>query len=220
LMQKYGIKSWMELEERIKNKDVPSEMVNFFIECLDAPRTNWGIETRQLAKFFLYYNREYLTPDVLSKVREMPKQDRESAAKEFVTKCYFFLLGRHPDGSGLEHYTQRLLSGDMSEEDVAVSIAESAEFRERMSGLSVEDIVNRCYNLVLDRNVDDSGLRTYDASEWTDDSPAVIASSIPFRRVCREEEEQSAGQRCGVSSEVEETSSHTSEGGDRRKRYR
>ncbi|RLF94184.1 hypothetical protein DRN52_05445, partial [Thermococci archaeon] len=113
------------------------------------------------SKFFLFYNREYLTPEVLSKVREMPKQDRESAAKEFVTKCYFFLLGRHPDGAGLEHYTQKLLSGDMSEEDVAVSIAESAEFRERMSGLSVEDIVNRCYNLVLDRNVDDSGLRTY-----------------------------------------------------------
>ncbi|UYL64971.1 MAG: hypothetical protein QIT33_gp09 [Methanophagales virus PBV300] len=161
LMQKYGVKSWMELERCIKEGEVPSEMVDFFIECLDAPRTNWGIETRQLAKFFLYYNRKYLTPDVLSKVREMPKQNKESAVKEFVTKCYFFLLGRHPDGAGLEHYSQKLLSGDMSEEDVAVSIAESAEFRERMSGLSVEDIVNRCYNLVLERNVDDSGLRTY-----------------------------------------------------------
>jgi len=91
----------------------------------------------------------------------MPKQDKESKAKEFVTKCYFFLLGRHPDGAGLEHYAQKLLSGDMSEEDVAVAIAESAEFEERMSGLSVEDIVNRCYNLVLGRNVDASGLKTY-----------------------------------------------------------
>lgn len=161
LMQKYGIKSWMELEERIKNKDVPSEMAKFFIECLDAPRTNWGIEVRQTGKFFLFYNRKYLTPEVLSKVREMPKQDKESKAKEFVMKCYFFLLGRHPDGAGLEHYSQKLLSGDMSEEDVAVAIAESAEFRERMSGLSVEDIVNRCYNLVLGRNVDASGLKTY-----------------------------------------------------------
>jgi len=161
LMQKYGIKSWMELERCIKERDVPSEMANFFIECLDAPRTNWGIETRMLSKFFLFYNREYLTPDVLSKVREIPKQDKESAAREFVRRCYFSLLARHPDVAGGEYYTQKLLSGDMSEEDVAVAIAESAEFKERMSGLSVEDIVNRCYNLVLGRNVDDSGLQTY-----------------------------------------------------------
>jgi len=140
LMSKHGIKDWTEFERKVKEKQVPRELSLYILSLLEAPNNDWGRECRQLAKWFLWYNREYLTPEVEDKIKNPPPPTKEQMAIDAVRKIYFQVLGRHPDREGLEHYTKMVLEGKVKLEDLPRLFKLSPEYMEKFGAAPPESV--------------------------------------------------------------------------------
>ena len=131
LMSKHGIDDWTSFEEKVKTKNVPKELAQYILKLLEAPNNDWGRECRQLAKWFLWYNREYLTSEVEDKIKNPPPPTKEQMVIDAVRKIYFQVLGRHPDREGLEHYSKMILEGKLKLEDLPRIFMQSPEYMEK-----------------------------------------------------------------------------------------
>jgi len=148
LMRKYGFEDWAALEKAIIKHRIPEEMVRFFEECLDAPNTDWGRETRQLAKFFFWHNREYLNDKILEKIKNPPEPTDEQKVVDWITKCYLKVLGRHPDPEGLEYWKRRIMVGQTPMHELPKYLMASEEYRRKIEG---EEVVR--LNVPIDVNI-------------------------------------------------------------------
>ena len=153
LMQKYGFEDWTALEKAIIEHRIPEGMVKFFEECLDAPNTDWGRETRQLAKFFFWHNRECLNDEILEKIKNPPEPTDEQKVVDWVTKCYLQVLGRHPDPEGLEYWKRRIMTGQTPMHELPKYLMASEEYRRKMGEESVRLNVPIDVNIKLSEDV-------------------------------------------------------------------
>jgi len=133
LMEKYGFKGWADLEKAILEHRVPEEMVKFFEQCLDAPNTDYGRETRQLAKFFFWHNREYLTDEVLHKIKNPSQPTDEQKVVDWIVRCYLEFLGRHPDPESLEYWKRRIMTGQTPMHELPLYLKASHEYAAKMA---------------------------------------------------------------------------------------
>ena len=133
-MKRYKFEDWTALERAILEHRVPEEMIEFFEECLDAPNTDWGRETRQLAKFFFWHNREYLTDEILHKIKNPPEPTDEQKVVDWITRCYLQVLGRHPDPEGLKYWKRRIMIGQTPMHELPKYLMASDEYRKKVGG--------------------------------------------------------------------------------------
>jgi len=82
-----------------------------------------------------------------------------SSVESFVKRLYELCLGRGPDPTGLQNWTNALRSGSMSGAQVAAGFFASAEYKNR--GHSNEAFVDTLYAVLLDRRSDSSGRSTW-----------------------------------------------------------
>jgi len=127
-----GIRTWMEFEKFIKGK-VDDEFEKFLIECLDAPGTDWGVETREMAKFYFATHPERVTPEILERIKMPPKLTKEQEVEYWIRQCYREILGREPDLDGLEHYKMMILEGKLSKEELPKILRMSQEYVEKFA---------------------------------------------------------------------------------------
>lgn len=139
LMEKYGFRDWTSLEKAIMEHRIPDEMHKFFIECLDAPNTDYGRETRQLAKFYFWYNRDKITPEILEKIKHPPEPTDEQKVKDWITRCYLQILGRHPDPEGMKYWMRRIMVGQTPMHELPKYLMASKEYREKF-GVKKESV--------------------------------------------------------------------------------
>ncbi len=74
-----------------------------------------------------------------------------------VYRLYQSALDRVPDASGLQYWSQQLMSGAETEAQLAQNFTSSSEFQSKYGSLSNGDYVNALYNNVLGRSADSSG---------------------------------------------------------------
>ena len=74
----------------------------------------------------------------------------------FVTRMYSVVLGREPDATGFTTWVTELESGRLGAADLVTRFFNSVEYQGKHK--SSEAIVIDCYNAMLDRNPDPSGL--------------------------------------------------------------
>jgi Domain of unknown function (DUF4214) len=110
-------------------------------------------------------------------------------AERIVRQAYREILGRDPDPSGLQQYTNAMLYRDWSETDVRNSLMSSSEYRElnsvRGDGRAAA-IVRRAYLDVLGREPDPSGMREYSSrvmwDGWSEaDVRRALRASAEYR---------------------------------------
>jgi len=87
--------------------------------------------------------------------------DPNGAAAQ-VMRLYDAAFDRLPDQGGLAGYTDRLASGAVTLEQIAVAFLNSKEFQDRYGALSNKAFVEQMYRFCLDREGDPSGV-----SAWT-----------------------------------------------------
>jgi len=126
-----GINSWAEYEAYLKKGNVDLTLKNFLIKCLTLPATNWGTEYREMAKWYFTMHREEATPEIMDKINTVPPMPKESEVEAWVTKCYFNILGRHPDEEGKRVYTENILTGRIRREDLPAILRNSPEWRQK-----------------------------------------------------------------------------------------
>lgn len=78
-----------------------------------------------------------------------------AGVRQFVERCYTKVLGRAGEKAGLEDWTNRIVSGQMSAEDVAKSFFFSDEYTNKKT--DNETFVETLYQTFMDRASDTAG---------------------------------------------------------------
>ncbi len=131
--EKLGITKWKDFEEYITSgKPLPPELIDWIKRALVWKATDYGIETRETAKWIIFYHRYLLDDsDIKYGVEHPPKLTEEDEVENFVRKCYFAVLGRHPDREGLEFWKKAILEGKIKKEDLPKYLRSSPEYQEK-----------------------------------------------------------------------------------------
>lgn len=110
--------------------------------------------------------------------------------KEFVTRLYQVCLGRNPDASGLQAWTNQLASGVNTGIQAAYGFVFSGEFLNK--NLCNEDYVKLLYKAFLGREADASGLKawvgTLESGKTREHVFNGFAMSTEFGNLCKEYE--------------------------------
>ncbi len=140
IMPTIGVFGWNDFESFIKEGNAPEEFKEWLLDALQAPPTNWGTETRQVAKWYYALHREEVTPEVMEAIENPPAMTREIEVENYVTRCYFEVLGRHPDEAGRQRYANLILEGTLPRENLPMVLKQSAEYRGIVGAGSVERV--------------------------------------------------------------------------------
>jgi len=141
ICNRLGIKTWRQFEEYMKKGKVDPELKAWLIDALQAPATNWGTETRETAKWYFALHPDEITPEIEERIKKPPPMPETAEIEAYVTKCYFEILGRHPDGPGKEFYTKAILEGKIPKEALPKILMQSKEYREKfLSTLTPDQI--------------------------------------------------------------------------------
>jgi len=155
------IRDWRSFEGYLKKGNVAPELKKWLIEALQVRPTNYGIETRETAKYYFALHPEEITPEIEEKIKNPPKLTPELEVENYVMQQYFRCLGRHPDLGGLKHYTEAILSGKIARDELPTILMSSPEYIEKFKGKPIEAWVTKCYIDILERQPDEEGLRVY-----------------------------------------------------------
>jgi hypothetical protein len=156
-----GISCWREYEAYLKRGNVDPLLKKFLIKCLEMPRTDYGVEYRQMSLFYWSLHRDELTPEILYKIKNPPKMTPEQEVEWYVISQYRYVLGREPDDAGRRHYTQAILEGKIRREDLSRILMMSDEYKEKFNIDETVQWVINAYRQVLKRDPDEEGLRVY-----------------------------------------------------------
>lgn len=83
----------------------------------------------------------------------------EDKVAAFVTRCYWLVLGRQPEASGLNDWTQLLKAKQLTAAELVAGFLNSAEYQNKHK--PAEDLVEILYRTMLNRGSDESGRRTW-----------------------------------------------------------
>ena len=83
----------------------------------------------------------------------------EEKAKEFISRCYRYILGREPGKDELDSWAAQMVSGQKTPDQIARGFLFSAEFKNRNVGN--EDLVKILYRVYMNRDADPEGLKTW-----------------------------------------------------------
>ena len=127
------ITKWQEFEEFVTSgKSLPPKLIDWIKRALTWKATDYGIETRETAKWIIYHHRYLLKdPKIKYGVEHPPKPTREDEVENYVRKCYIQILGRHPDRQGLENYKKLILAGKIKKEDLPGILRSSEEYMQK-----------------------------------------------------------------------------------------
>ena len=156
-----GITCWREFEAYLKRGNVDPLLKMFLIKCLDMPRTDFGVEYRQMALWYYAMHPDELTPEILYKIKNPPKMTPEQEVEWHIVSMYRQVLGREPDDAGRRHYAQAILEGRIRREDLPKILMMSDEYRQKFNIDETVQWVIACYRQVLKRDPDEEGLRVY-----------------------------------------------------------
>ena len=148
-----GITTWREFENYLKRGKVDKKLKQWLINALQAIPTNWGVETRETAKYYFAMHPDEVTPEIKKLIETVPQLTPELEVEAYVTKCYFEVLGRHPDEKGKKHYTRAILEGLIKPEDLPKILRASPEFREKFPDHLVKEEEKVKVSVPVDVNV-------------------------------------------------------------------
>lgn len=114
-------------------------------------------------------------------------------SESFVTSLYIGLLDRTPDKDGHQYWIDALISGSMTQEQVAQSFLESNEYRDRSSdSLPLTETIQTLYSNAFDRPAEIQGIDYWVSSVTTQHSLANVVCQI---LAVRDDPVNSDGQR-------------------------
>ena len=125
------IDTWPDFEAQVKTGFEDPRFTEWLFKALQAPPTNWGTETRELAKWYYALHKNEVTPEILERIKNPPKLTPEMEVENFVTRAYFEVLGRHPDEAGKTQYTQAIIKGQIKREELVAILRQSPEFKQK-----------------------------------------------------------------------------------------
>lgn len=161
LMRDAGVTEWPDFEFFVQGEwmnyveELVDRWIEWTMEALQAPPTNWGTETRETAKWFYALNPNEITDEVQELISTPPEMTEEIELENYITRMYFEVLGRHPDEAGKQAYLQSIMKGQMRRDQLRDALMASPEYAKRRQvypGVTDEQKINIPVNVKLDLN--------------------------------------------------------------------
>ena len=136
---KLGIDTWQQFEEFVNkgigtytnNAAVKAEFRQWLVTALQSPPTNYGIETRETAKFYFVLNKDEVDEQIDILIKKPPKIDQSISIENFVTRTYLEILGRPPDEPGKILYVNAILEHRITPDQLADVFRNSDEYKQK-----------------------------------------------------------------------------------------
>lgn len=161
LMNSIGVDEWPKFEAFVQKywvdytEEITEAWINWTMEALQAPPTNWGTETRETAKWFWALNSEEITPEIQELISNPPEMTEDIELENFVTRMYFEVLGRHPDEAGKQNYVESIKKGTLRRDQLKDALMASPEYAKRAqvyAGVQERKQINVPVHVQLDLN--------------------------------------------------------------------
>ena len=112
----------------------------------------------------------------------------EEKAKEFISRCYQYILGREASAAELDNWIGQMTNGTKTPDQIARGFLFSNEFKGRNVGN--EDLVKILYKVYMNRDADPEGLKTWteklDNGNSMKDLLDAFAKTNEFKKVVNE----------------------------------
>jgi len=125
-----SIRSWPHFEECLKKGKIDKKLKDFIIQHRSDSQYPWEAEVRELFKWYFWMHPEENTGNWKSEYTP-PPIGTPSEVENYVTKCYFEILGRHPDEQGKNFYVNAILNGEIRRDDLPYIFLSSDEYRQK-----------------------------------------------------------------------------------------
>lgn len=124
---------------------------------------------------------------VTGSYKSKENRDRYHGVTEFVMRLYEYCLGRRYDEGGLTNWVNALVAHSINGYSAVMGFVESDEMINK--DITVEDFVTICYRTLLDREPDESGLRSWSdliySGEYIPGQVALgFCKSTEFNNLC------------------------------------
>lgn len=123
---------------------------------------------------------------------EEKKVDR-TQVKAFVSRIYELALGREAEEEGLLYWTDQLCNGTMTGAQVAGGFFFSPEMKNK--NLTDEEFIEICYNVMMDRTSDESGM-----NYWLESRKNGFGLEGVFNNFCQSEEFNNICESYGITA--------------------
>jgi len=132
LLAEENVHSWPQFEAYVEEGTDSPAFHEWLDEALSAPPTNWGTETREMAKWYFTLHRDQVTQRLEEKIKSPPEMTGDIELENYIVRTYFQILGRHPDEEGKTHYMRQIKAGVMQREMLAHILMQSPEYQARV----------------------------------------------------------------------------------------
>ena len=138
LREIFGGRPWPEVQLMVESRAIPKRVLNQLIEwmavALRFSATDYGIESRQFAMWVAWhYRRLSAIPKLRAGLRSLPQKDVRDTKTYAITKTYIRVMGRWPDKESLDRYVDLVLTGQITEGQLAYDLKSSPEYSLRNS---------------------------------------------------------------------------------------
>jgi hypothetical protein len=134
-----GIHNWREFESYLKKGNIDPKLKDFIVRHRSDSRFPWEAEVRELFKWYFWMHPEENVGGWVSEYTP-PQFGSRAEVENYVTRCYFEVLGRAPDEGGKKHYVDAILKGEVKREDLPIIFFNSEEYREKFLRSRKDDI--------------------------------------------------------------------------------
>lgn len=179
------------IDKNTQKDKIKTEFRLWLEAALKATPTKEGTETRETSKWYYALHKDEIDKRIQDLIDKVPELSEELEVENFVTQMYYKILGRHPDESGKNEYTKRIIERKLKRSDFIETLQNSEEYKQRFGNSitkraeintptlnkdvkyenfneydetkykKVEDFVTRLYIKILGREPDETGKRYY-----------------------------------------------------------
>ena len=166
-----------EKEVYIKLEDIKCNLQRFeswLISALQAGTNKWQTETRECAKWYYALHRDEIDDFILNFIEHPPKIDDNTELENFIDRTFFQELGHGVSIDNRLLFTEKIKSGKITREDLVITLRDSKEYKDKFpfgklpdkvqniktdidvtNVTEVEDFVEKCYQEILFRDMND-----------------------------------------------------------------
>jgi CDP-glucose 4,6-dehydratase len=128
ITKKLDIDTWKQFEITMKLGHTHPEIIEFLGKHRSDSKFPWESEVREMFKWYFGMHPEENVEGWISEYTAPLPGSREDI-ENYVTSIYFEVLGRCPDDMGKHHYTEAILNGELTKEQLPAIFVSSDEYK-------------------------------------------------------------------------------------------
>jgi Domain of unknown function (DUF4214) len=143
ITDRLGYNEWKNFRQYLVDGNVDPKLIHFMINHRSDYEHPWDSESREFFKWYFYIlHRDEWEAAGCPEVAPEPEKHVDEVV-QFVKDAYIKALGREPDNSGRDYYTNEIKSGRLSKDVLQQTLMASEEYRKRLIAQNTPELIQQ-----------------------------------------------------------------------------